>query len=78
MRRDRDMQRAVDVEVDVTAFVPKIARSAVLTRVEVREGGLIRICYVGPAFGYLGVHGGLCMKMRRRIHPNDIEVSGIL
>src|SRR6266576_1907677 len=76
--RDRYVQRAVDVEVDIAAFVSKIARSAVLTRVEVHEGGQIRIHGVGPAVRYLGVHGGLCIEMRRRIHPNDIEVSGVL
>src|SRR6266576_1927036 len=78
IRRDRYVQRAVDVEVDIAAFVSKIARSAVLTRVEVHEGGQIRIHGVGPAVRYLGVHGGLCIEMRRRIHPNDIEVSGVL
>jgi hypothetical protein len=41
------------------------------------EGGQIRIHWVGPAVGHLGVHGGLCIKMRR-LHPTDIEVSGIL
>ena len=72
------MQRAVNVKVDVTAFVSKIARSAVLTRVEMREGGQIRIRCAGPAFGYFRVHRGLCIKMRWRIYPNDIEVSDIL
>ena len=78
MRRDRYVQRAVDVEVDIAAFVSKIAGSAVLTPVEVHEGGQIRIYEVGPAFRCLGVHGGLRIEIRRRIHPNDIEVSGVL
>ena len=63
------MQRAIYVEVDFTAFISKIARGAVLTRVEMREGGQIRIRCAGPAFGYFRVHGGLCIKMRWRIYP---------
>jgi hypothetical protein len=60
------------------AFVSKITRGAVLTRVEVHEGGQIGVRCVGPAFGYVGVHGGLPIEMRRRIHPNDLEVLDIL
>ena len=70
------MQRAIYVEVDFTAFVSKIARGAVLTRVKVRERGQVRIHSLGTAFVCLGVHGGLFIKMRRRIHPNEVEVFG--
>lgn len=70
------MQRTVDVEVGVAAFVSKIARRAVLTRVKAHEGGQIRIDRMSPAFGYLAVHGGLSIKTRRRVHPNKIEISG--
>ncbi len=31
-----------------------------------------------PAFVCPGVHRGLSIKMRRRIHPNNIEVSRII
>jgi hypothetical protein len=44
--------------------------------VEVHEGGQVRIRSVNPSFGYLGIHGGLSIKMRRRIHPHDIEAFG--
>jgi hypothetical protein len=70
------MQCAVDVEVNVTAFVSKIAGSAVLTRVEVHKGAQVRIHCVVPSFGCLRVHRELSIKMRRRIHPNDIEAFG--
>src|SRR6266581_8973363 len=59
IRRDRYVQRAIYVEVDFTAFVSKITRGAILTRVEVRERGQVRIRRVGPALGYLGIHRGL-------------------
>lgn len=72
------MQRTVDVEVGVTAFVCKIACRAVLARVEVHEGGQVRIHRVSAAFGHLGVHDGLSIKMRRRVHPNKIEICGTL
>ena len=61
------MQRALNAEVDTAAFVSKIARSTALTRVEVHEGGQIRIQGVGPAVPCLGVHGGLRIGMRRPI-----------
>lgn len=44
------LRAAVDVEVSVTAFVSKIARRAVLTRVEVHEGGQIGIHRVSAPF----------------------------
>ena len=38
----------------------------------------IRVCFVSQAFAYALVHGWRPIEVRRRIHPDDIEVSGLL
>src|SRR5439155_8200164 len=72
------MQRPVDVEVNVTAFVPKVAGGAVLARMQVRQGRKIWVLCMDPACCRSRVHGGLSIEMGWWFHPGETKVSLLL
>src|SRR5215510_1860278 len=72
------MQRPVDVEVNVAAFVPEVAGGAVLARMQVRQSRKIRVLRMSPACCRPRVHGSPSIEMGRWFHPGEIKVSLLL
>src|SRR5713226_2086288 len=72
------MQRPVDVEVNVAAFVPEVAGGTVLAPVQVRQSRKLRVLCLGPAGCRSRVHGGPSIEMGWWFHPGKIKVARLL
>src|SRR6266851_7805749 len=72
------MQRPVDVEINVAAFVSEVAGGAVFAPMQVRQSRHLRVLGLSPAGCCPRVHGGLPIEMGRWFHPGEPKVSILL
>src|SRR5215471_18065111 len=78
IRRDLHMQRTVNVKVNLAAFVPEVAGSAVLALMQVRQGRQSWVLGMGPACCGIRVHGRPSIEMGWWFHPGETKVSRLL
>src|SRR5262245_8563971 len=72
------MQRPVDVKVNLAAFVPEVAGSAVLALMQVCQSRQLWVLWLGPAGCGPRVHSELPIEMGWWLHPGEIKVSRLL
>ena len=68
------MQRPVDVEVNLAAFVPEVAGGAVLALMQVRQSRKFWVLGLCSACCRPRVHGGRFIEMGWRFHPGETKV----
>src|SRR5438094_6895032 len=72
------MQRPVDVEVNIAAFVPEVAGGTVLALMQVRQSRQIWVLCLGHACRRPRVHGRLPIEVGWWVHPGETKVSRLL
>src|SRR5262245_41119458 len=72
------MQRSIDVEVNLAAFVPEVAGGAVLALMQVGQRRQLRVLRLGPACCRPRVHGGRFIETGWWLYPGETKVSCLL
>src|SRR5262245_14282541 len=72
------MQRPIDIEVNLAAFVPEVASGAVLALMQVRQSWKFWVLRLGPACRRPRIHGGRFIETGWWLYPGEAKVSRLL